>query len=115
MNNTYVYIEVRKDHLVGTKSTKAESFRDALIDFDFYPYDPWEDYAASMNELGILSDERLEKLRPDSGIAYSDELKETVADYAVKHWCSLGYYILEILPDGSVISHPEKSNRMAVD
>lgn len=109
--NTYVLVEITRNYLTDREVVFAESFREALIAFDFGPYDAWEDFAVNMNECGLMSDDRLEELRqgPDN-----DVLKEEVADYAVEHWGTSGCYIMEIKPDGSVTTHPEMSNRIEV-
>ena len=109
--NTYVLMQLVRNRLVETKVVHAENYRDALIALDFAPYDAWEDFAVSMNECELMTDDRLEEHRqgPDN-----DVLKDEVADYAVEHWGPSDHYILEIEPDGTVTSHPEMANRIEV-
>lgn len=109
--NTYVQLELAKNYIVGVEVVHAKNFPDALIALDFGPCDAWEDYAVSMNECGLMSNDRLEELRqgPDN-----DELKDEVAEFAAEHWGPDGYYILEIKPDGSVTTRPEVVNRAQV-
>lgn len=110
--NTYVLLELVRNYLVGIEVAHAKSFRDALIALDFAPYDVWEDFATSMNECGLMTDDRLEELRCMG--SDNDEIKEEVADYAAEHWGTEGHYILEVKPDGSVTTRPEMANRMEV-
>jgi hypothetical protein len=103
--NTYILIELTEGHWPGIENLRAvevENYGEALIAFNFHPYDPWEDFATGMFEKGIITEKELDRLRTVD----DSELAEVVLPYALAHWGPSNHCILEIRPDDVILERP---------